>query len=93
VEKFTLAKHGFFDKLDSRIRAISANIGGALELLGVSFDVDSEWNVVPVIITREVEPAAFIPNVPMTFCLMEDLEQLLTLEDQPSLGYGWMTHW
>lgn len=93
VEKFTEDKRGFFDKLDSRIRAISANIHGALKLLGVSLDVESDWIVVPVMITREVEPAAFIPDVPVTFCLLDDLEQLLTLNDHPSLGYGWMTHW
>jgi hypothetical protein len=93
VEKFTKSKIGFFDKLDSRYQAVCENIRGALDLLGVPSEDVGGWTVEPVIVTREIEPAAFVPDVPVTFCLLDDLDQLLRLNGRPSPGYGWMIDW
>lgn len=93
VGKFTSGGGGFFRILDSKVRAIEDDIPRALRLLGVPYKSEVEWSVFSAIISRDVEPAAFVHKVHVSFCMIEDFDQLLMLETQPLPSYAWMTNW
>ena len=49
------------------------------------------WSVLPLVITRRVEPAAFVEGVSVTFTVLADLADTLRLEVDPESGHtrGW----
>jgi hypothetical protein len=62
-----------------------ASPGAAARLLGLP-DPDRAWTVLPLLITRRVEPAAFTTNPAVTFVVCEDLTAVLQDPGDPPPG-------
>ena len=63
--------------------SVSVPACAAARLLGLP-DPDRAWTVLPLMITRRVEPTAFTSNPAVTFVVCEDLAAVLqTLGDPP----------
>jgi hypothetical protein len=56
-------------------------------VLGVE-DADVPWKVLPVMVSRRVEPAAFAQGMTVTFVTSSDLATILAAEAEPSLGHA-----
>lgn len=84
VKRFT-KPDGYLNQVLRSHREVEANPGVAAGLLDVP-DPDREWRVIPLMITRHVEPAAFAYNQSVAFVVIEDLADLLQADDLPSPG-------
>jgi hypothetical protein len=76
VRKFTDPGRGYISKLLRSLTEVRASPGAAARLLGLP-DPDRAWTVLPLMITRRVEPAAFTSNPAVTFVVCEDLTATL----------------
>jgi hypothetical protein len=85
VRKFTDPRRGYISKLLRSLSEVQANPGAAARLLSLP-DPDRAWNVLPLMITRRVEPAAFTSNPAITFVVSEDLLATLQAPGDPPLG-------
>jgi hypothetical protein len=86
VKRFTKAD-GYLDQVLRSHREVRANPGAVARLLDVP-DPDRDWQVIPVMITRHVEPAAFAYNQSVAFVVIEDLPALLHADDLPTPGHN-----
>jgi hypothetical protein len=75
VRKFT-EPDGYNNQLLRSLGEIQADPGAAARFLRVP-DQDRSWQVLPLMITRFIEPAAFTRNPAVTFVTAEDLAAIL----------------
>lgn len=72
IEKF-LAPDGYVDRLTAKVREIRSSVGAALAFIGLTVDSSPNWEIVPLMITRRVEPAAFARSMPLKFTTIDQL--------------------
>ncbi len=85
VRKFTDPRRGYISQLLRSLTEVRASPGVAARLLGLP-DPDRAWTVLPLMITRRVEPAAFTSNSTVTFVVCEDLTAVLQAPGDPPPG-------
>jgi hypothetical protein len=85
IDKFLNDKH-YIGKLLDRAAAIEGNPEAAAQLVGTP-TAASSWRVIPLMITRSVEVAAFIDDVPVTFTVLADLAATLQSDSDPGRGH------
>ena len=85
VRKFTDPSRGYIAKLLRSLTEVQASPSAAARLLGLP-DPDRTWTVLPLMITRHVEPAAFTSNPVVTFVVCEDLTAVLQAPGNPPPG-------
>jgi hypothetical protein len=84
IDKF-FGGENYIEKLIARARAIRDNPSAAARLMRMS-DIDKQWRIVPVMITRDVEPAAFVLDPSVSFVVINDFEYVLRSIDDPGIG-------
>jgi hypothetical protein len=84
VAKFT-GPHGYISQVLRSASDIRANPAAAAQLLGVS-DPERRWDILPLMITRFVEPAAFTPHPAVPFATVEDLAYVIQQDTPPPPG-------
>lgn len=87
VRKFTDPKRGYIGQLLRSLTEVRARPGAAARLIGLP-DPDRAWTVLPLMITRHVEPAAFTTNPAVTFVVCDDLTAVLQAPGDPLPGYA-----
>jgi hypothetical protein len=85
VRKFTDPRRGYISKLLRSLSEVQATPSAAARLLGPP-DPDRAPNVLPLMITRRVEPAAFTGNPAVAFVVSEDLPATLQTPGDPPPG-------
>lgn len=85
IRKFT-EPGGYNRQLLRSLSEVRAAPAAAASFLGIS-DPDRDWQVLPLMITRNVEPAAFTTNPVVTFVTTEDLASILQSDISPPLGH------
>lgn len=86
VRKFT-EPNGYVNKLLRSLAQVQASPAAAARLLGVP-DPDRDWQVVPLMITRQIEPAAFAQNPVVPFVTAQDLATVIRSDTQPCTGHA-----
>jgi hypothetical protein len=86
VRKFT-EPNGYVNKLLRSLAQVQASRAAAARLLGVP-DPDRDWQVVPLMITRQIEPAAFAQNPVVPFVTAQDLATVIRSDTQPCTGHA-----
>jgi hypothetical protein len=86
LDKFLDAKDGHVAQLARSARAVAGNIGATAKLLSAPSPA-KPWRVLPLMITRRVEPAAFVEGVSVTFTVLADLADTLRSEVDPESGH------
>jgi hypothetical protein len=84
IAKF-LDREDHIAKLLARVRAVKERPEAAARLLEAP-EGSKPWRVLPLMITRNVEIAAFLENVPVTFTVVADLASTLRSERDPDHG-------
>jgi hypothetical protein len=87
IAKFTEPKRGFVNRLDLKRSAVARNPAAALELVGVPNSTQG-WRVLSLMITRRVEPAAFVEAIGVPFVVIEDLVAVLTNPQELLAGHA-----
>ena len=66
-----------------------ADVDECKESIGqaLGMPVDNHWTVTGLMLTRNVEPAAFVRNPRVIYCVLGDLVTLMALDDLPSPGF------
>jgi hypothetical protein len=85
VAEFT-EPDGYISKLLRSAREVRANPAAAARLLDVA-ESGRSWEVLPLMITRFVEPAAFTPQPAVTFVMVEDLASVIHGDVKASSGH------
>jgi hypothetical protein len=80
-------RDGHIAQLMSRWTEISANPQAAVGLLAGPLPT-LPWQVLPLMITRRVEPAAFVDGIAVTFTVLDDLTTVLQTESDPQPGHS-----
>jgi hypothetical protein len=86
IDKYTSSRHGFVRRLLMRQREVADDTSGALALLGLPGTFGS-WRVLPLMITRRVEPAAFVAGIPVPFVVIADVAGTLSAPNDPTNGH------
>jgi hypothetical protein len=79
-------ERGHIDKLTNKVEVISNSPAAAAEACGITSS--GPWRVVPLIVTRWVEPAAFVANPRVAFTVPDCLASVLSADSDPALGPG-----
>lgn len=74
-------------KLLKKAEAVKNNTIAAAKLLSV-FELNKEWRVIPLMITRRIEPAAFVDNIAAAFTVIDNLTAVFEFNNDPKLGYN-----
>lgn len=85
VRKFT-EPGGYLSKLRRSLSEVRARPVAAARFIGAP-DPGRSWHVLPLMITRQVEPAAFASNPQVTFVTAEHLAAVLQADTQPPSGH------
>jgi len=85
IGRFTRRK-GYITKLLEKADAIAMNPAPAATACGVLDE--ATWTVIPLMVTRAVEPAAFLDNPQVAFTVLEDLPTVLQAEHEPAQGHA-----
>lgn len=85
LDKFLYDKD-YIGKLVNRVEAVAANPDAAARLLSIS-EPFPKWRVLPLMITRQIEPAAFVEDVPVTFTVLADLATTFQANVNPKHGH------
>lgn len=85
IDKF-LNDEDYIDKLLERAKAIESDPAAAAMLVAAP-EASGPWRVIPLMITRSVEPAAFLKDIPVTFTVIDDLATVLQSDSEPCLGH------
>lgn len=48
---------------------------------------EREWTVVPLVVTRRVDPAAFAVNPRLSFCVADDVIDIVDRDQLPGPGF------
>jgi len=86
IDKFQSPRDGHAGQLTRLVQAVSANTDAAARLLSVH-PADRGWKVLPLMVTRRVEPAAFVDGVAVTFTVFDDLVRILQAAEDPGGGH------
>ncbi len=86
IDKYTNSRRGFIRRLLMRQREVAGNTSGAVALLGLQ-TAGGQWRVLPLMITRRVEPAAFVAGIGVPFVVIADLAATLSAAGEPSSGH------
>jgi len=84
IGKF-LYDENYIGKLVDRVSAVRGNPAAAAQLVAAPA-APAPWRVLPLMITRTVEPAAFLKDVPVTFTVLDDLAATLQSDSDPVFG-------
>lgn len=87
IDKFQNPRDGHVGQLTRLVQAVSANSDAAARLLSVH-PADREWKVLSLMVTRRVEPAAFVDGVAVTFTVLDDLARILQADEDPGGGHA-----
>jgi len=85
IDKF-LNGEDYVEKLLARASAVRNNLSAAAKLIGAPITV-GPWRVIPLMITRDIEPAAFLTDTPVSFTVIDDLAITLQSETDPPSGH------
>jgi hypothetical protein len=85
IDKF-LDDRDYIGKLLARTTAIEESPDAAARLLAAPASPYT-WRVIPLMITRNVEMAAFVDDVPVTFTVVDDLAATLQSDSDPEPGH------
>jgi hypothetical protein len=86
VNKFLTDDH-YIENLLLRFRAISDNIASTAQMLHAPA-TSGPWRIIPLMITRTVEPVAFLSDVGVTFTVLDDLASVLCNDVDPAPGHA-----
>ena len=86
IDKFQNSRDGHVGQLTRLVQAVSANTDAAARLLSVH-PADRGWKVLSLMVTRRVEPAAFVDGVAVTFTVLDDLVRILQADEHPGSGH------
>jgi hypothetical protein len=86
IDKFRNPRDGHVGQLTRLAQAVSANTDAAANLLSAP-SPGQGWKVLPLMVTRRVEPAAFVDGVAVSFTVLDDLARLLQADDDPGGGH------
>jgi hypothetical protein len=87
INRFLDATDGHIEQLARLARAVAANPDVAADLLTCP-PTSQPWRVIPLMITRRVEPAAFVNGVAVTFTVPDDLAEVFQAEVDPGYGHA-----
>ena len=88
IDKYANVRDGFAKRLLTRQHEVSENPSRALTLLGVNAEAEAEqWRIFPLMITRRVEPAAFVAGIPVPFVVIADVAGTLSAPNDPTNGH------
>jgi hypothetical protein len=79
-------KGNYVDKLLEAEHSVREHLDATLDLLGVPPGPEP-WEVAPLMVTRAVETAAFVPEPKVPFVTISNLPEVLALDDPPEPGY------
>lgn len=77
-------RNGHIDHVLENTVAVQAAPGAAASLLGLA---GRDWDVIPLIVTRHVSPAAFVPDPRVPFTVLDDLLDVLRNPEPPQAGH------
>ena len=83
VRKFT-SRDGYIGKLLAKAEQIAQNTDRAASACGIADRIP--WRVIPLMITRRVEPAAYTPRPRVAFTMPHTLATVLSSSDDPTPG-------
>lgn len=86
IDKYTDSRNGFIQRLATRQHEVAQSPAQALALLGVPTEA-GQWRVLPLMITRRVEPAAFVAGARVPFVVIADLAATLSAPTDPANGH------
>jgi hypothetical protein len=86
IDNFLDSKDGHIAQLTRLTRAVTANADAAASLLSCPAP-SRPWRVLPLMITRRVEPAAFVNGITVTFTVPDDLAETLQADIDPDHGH------
>lgn len=86
IDKFT-DDDGYVNDLLAREVAVRNNPEAAAKLIAAPAP-NRPWRVIPLMVTRDVEPAAFKRDVSVTFTVVDDLPSVLLSEADPPFGHS-----
>lgn len=86
VQKF-LGRNGYVAQLTRAAGEVLANPVAAARLLAVP-DAERDWRVIPLMVTRRVEPAGFARGLTVTFVAVDDLPSVLARDTVPTPGHA-----
>jgi hypothetical protein len=83
IERF-VRNSGHVKKLLAKANAVSGNPAAAANACGIQNQ--KTWHVIPLMVTRRIEPTAFLDNPQVAFTVLEDLPAVLRAEPDPAPG-------
>ena len=88
MNKFTdPGRDGFINVLGAKSDAVANNPDAVLTLLNTPAGTQA-WRVLPLMVTRRVEPAAFVVGIGVPFMVVNDLAALLSGTEDPVAGHA-----
>lgn len=87
VSRF-LKPSGHVSQLLRNVRDVEASPAAWARFLDAP-DPDRDWRILLLMITRRVEPAAFVSNPAVLFVVLEDLATLIQADSEPAVGPVW----
>jgi hypothetical protein len=85
MAKFTRSS-GYIANLLKKAEVIERHAAAAAAACGTPETAD--WRIIPLLVTRWVEPVAFISNPKLAYTVPESLTTVLTAHDDPSPGFA-----
>ena len=84
IRRFT-NPNGYVDTLLHKAHVVAQHPGATARLVGAP-EPDRSWRVVPLMVTRHVEPAAFVQPPRIAFAIVTDIATVLTNSNDPEPG-------
>lgn len=76
----------YVDKLLGKVQDVKDSASSVAAALGVP-DADRSWEVIPLMVTRHVEAAAFAVAPRVAFCTIDTIAEAVDSDDLPGLGW------
>lgn len=77
---------GYVSKLERKTREVEASASTLAAALAVP-EPERDWTVVPLVVTRRVDPAAFAVNPRLSFCVADDVVDIVGRDQLPCPGF------